>query len=142
MLILSLYKVSAVKDVYGKDLVVYDTKPIKKLEPQFLKKLDVETELPEPEPMYESEDDEITGCGGWSDRIIFNTDEFSKTDLLKKVEKNIDSIKFNNLERRVHINIILNKQTSYQTFIDILDLFDKKNSRLFGLHKETIFWIE
>jgi len=91
--------------------------------------------------MYESENDEIV-CGGWSDRIVFNTDELPKKDLLNKVDKTIDSIRLNDLERRVHINIVLNKETRYQTFIDVLDLFTKKNSMIYGLHKDQVFWIE
>jgi len=48
----------------------------------------------------------------------------------------------NDLERHVHINIVLDKKTPYQTFIDILDLFEEKNTRVYGLHKKMIFWIE
>ena len=124
------------------DFTVIDTKSIAKLEPSFLKKLDEETPLPEPEPMYESEDNEIIGCGSWSERIVFNADELSKKDLLTKVDKTIDSIRLNDLERRVHINIVLSKEASYQTFIDVLDLFYKKNSMIYGVHKDLVYWIE
>ena len=142
MLVFCVYSLYSKPIDYAIDFMVIDTKSNAKFEPDFLKKLDEETPLPEPEPMYESEDAETTSCGGWSERIVFNTNELSKTDLLKKDDKTIDSIRLHDLERRVHINIVLNKDTSYQTFIDVLDLFDKKNSRVFGLHKETIFWIE
>ena len=142
MLVFCVYSLYSKPINYAIDFMVIDTKSNAKFEPDFLKKLDEETPLPEPEPMYESEDAETTSCGGWSERIVFNTNELSKTDLLKKDDKTIDSIRLHDLERRVHINIVLNKDTSYQTFIDVLDLFDKKNSRVFGLHKETIFWIE
>jgi len=140
MLVFCVYNLSAKPTDYVVDFMVIDTKSIAELEPSFLK-LDEETPLPAPEPMYESENERII-CSGWSDRIILNTHEFSKTDLLKKVSKTIDSIRFNDLERRAHINVVIDKETSYQTFIDILDLFESKNSRVFGLNKETIFWIE
>lgn len=142
MLVFCVYSLYSKPIDYTIDFMAIDKKSNAKFEPDFLKKLDEETPLPEPEPMYESEDAETTSCGGWSERIVFNTNELSKTDLLKKVDKTIDSIRLHDLERRVHINIVLNKDTSYQTFINVLDLFDKKNSRIFGLHKETIFWIE
>lgn len=142
MLVFCVYSLYSKPIDYTINFMVIDTKSNAKFEPDFLKKLDEETPLPEPEPMYESEDAETTSCGGWSERVVFNTNELSKTDLLKKVDKTIDSIRLHDLERRVHINIVLNKDTSYQTFINVLDLFDKKNSRIFGLHKETIFWIE
>lgn len=142
MLVFCVYSLYSKPIDYAIDFMVIDTKSNAKFEPDFLKKLDEETPLPEPEPMYESEDEDIIVCGGWSERVVFNTNELSKTDLLKKVDKTIDSIRLHDLERRVHINIVLNKDTSYQTFINVLDLFDKKNSRIFGLHKETIFWIE
>ena len=142
MLVFCVYSLYSKPIYYAINFMVIDTKSNAKFEPDFLKKLDEETPLPAPEPMYESEDAETTSCGGWSERIVFNTNELSKTDLLKKVDKTIDSIRLHDLERRVHINIVLNKDTSYQTFINVLDLFDKKNSRVFWLHKETIFWIE
>ncbi len=142
MLVFCVYSLYSKPIDYAIDFMVIDTKSIAKFEPDFLKKLDEETPLPAPEPMYESEDKDIIVSGGWSERVVFNTNELSKTDLLKKVDKTIDSIILNDLERRVHINIVLNKDTSYQTFINVLDLFDKKNSMIFGLHKETIFWIE
>lgn len=142
MLVFCVYSLYSKPIDYAINFMVIDTKSNAKFEPDFLKKLDEETPLPEPEPMYESEDEDIIVCGGWSERVVFNTNELSKTDLLKKVDKTIDSIRLHDLERRVHINIVLNKDTSYQTFINVLDLFDKKNSMIFGLHKETIFWIE
>lgn len=142
MIVFCVYNLYAKPVDYAIDFTVIDTKSIAKLEPDFFENLDEETPLPAPEPMYESEDEETTDCGGWNYRIILNTDEFSKTDLLKKVDKTIDSIRLNDLERRVNINIVLNEEITYRTFIDILDLFDKKNSRVYGLHKETIFWIE
>ena len=142
MLVFCVYSLYSKPIDYAINFMVIDTKSNAKFEPDFLKKLDEETPLPEPEPMYESEDEDIIVCGGWSERVVFNTNELSKTDLLKKVDKTIDSIRLHDLDRRVHINIVLNKDTSYQTFINVLDLFDKKNSRIFGLHKETIFWIE
>lgn len=142
MLVFCVYSLYSKPIDYTIDFMVIDTKSNAKFEPDFLKKLDEETPLPEPEPMYESEDAETTSCRGWSERVVFNTNELSKTDLLKKVDKTIDSIRLHDLERRVHIDIVLNKGTSYQTFINVLDLFDKKNSMIFGLHKETIFWIE
>ena len=142
MLVFCVYSLYSKPIDYAIDFMVIDTKSNAKFEPDFLNKLDEETPLPAPEPMYESEDEDIIVCGGWSERVVFNTNELSKTDLLKKVDKTIDSIRLHDLERRVHINIVLNKDTSYQTFIDVLDLFDKKNSMVFGLHKETIFWIE
>lgn len=142
MLVFCVYSLYSKHIDYAIDFTVIDTKSTAKLEPSFLKKLDEETPLPEPEPMYESEDAETTSCGGWSERIVFNTNEFSKTELLQKVDKTIDSIRLNDLERRVHINIVLNKETSYQRFIDILDLFTKKNSMIYGVHKNEVFWIE
>lgn len=142
MLVFCVYSLYSKPADNAIDFTVIDTKSIAKLEPKFLKEYDEKTPLPAPEPMYESEDEDIISCGGWSDRIIFKTDEFSKFDLVKKVDKTIDSIRLNDLERRVHINIVLSKETPYQTFIDVLDLFYKKNSRIYGLHKETIFWIE
>ena len=142
MLVFCVYSLNAKPRSYAIDLIIIDTKPIENLEPKFLKKLDEKTPLPEPEPMYESEDNGIISCGGLSERIVFNAVELSKKELLQKVNKTIDSIRLNDLERRVHINIVLDKKTPYQTFIDFLDLFYKKNSRIYGLHKETIFWIE
>jgi len=142
MLIFCVYSLYIKPADYAIDFTVIDTKSIAELEPSFLKRLDEETPLPEPEPMYESEDEETTSCGGWNERIVFNTDEFSKADLLKKVNKTIDSIRLNDLERRVHINIVLNKEIPYQTFIDILDLFESKNSMIYGLSKKNLFWIE
>jgi len=141
MLIFCVYSLYVKPIDYAIYFTVIDTKAIAKLEPSFLKKLDEETPLPE-EPMYESADDETTSCGGWSKRIVFSTDELPKKDLLNKVDKTIDSIRLNDLERRVHINIVLDKKTPYQTFIDVLDLFTKKNSMIYGLHKNEIFWIE
>ena len=142
MLVFCVYSLYAKPRSYAIDLVIIDTKSIENLEPKFLKKLDEETPLPAPEPMYESEDDETTSCGGWSKRIVFNTVELPTKDLLNKVDKAIDSIRSNDLQRRVHINIVLTQETSYQTFIDILDLFEEKNTRVYGVHKEMIFWIE
>lgn len=142
MLIFCVYSLYAKPTIYAIDLIIIDTKPIENLEPKFLKKLDEETPLPEPEPMYESKDDETTSCGGWSKRIVFNAVELPKKDLLNKVDKTIDSIRLNDLAGRVHINIVLSKETSYQTFIDVLDLFEEKNTRVYGVHKEVIFWIE
>ena len=142
MLVFCVYSLYSKPIDYAINFMVIDTKSNAKFEPDFFKKLDEETLLPALEPMYESEDEDIIVCGGWSERVVFNTNELSKTDLLKKVDKTIDSIRLHDLDRRVHINIVLNKDTSYQTFINVLDLFDKKNSRIFGLHKETIFWIE
>ena len=124
------------------DFTVIDTKSIAKLEPSFLKKLDEEIPLPKPEPMYESEDNGTISCGGWNKRIVFNAVKLSNKDLLQKVDKIIDSIRLNDLERRVHINIALDKKTSYQTFIDILDLFEKKNSMIYGVHRDLVYWIE
>lgn len=142
MLVFCVYSLYAKPTNYAIDLTIIDTKPIKDLEPYFFKELDEKTPLPEPEPMYESEDDETTSCGGWSKRIVFNAAELSNKDLLKKVNKTIDSIRLNDLERRVHINIVLDKKTSYQTFIDILDLFEKKNSMIYGIHKDLVYWVE
>ena len=62
--------------------------------------------------------------------------------LLNTIEKTIDSIKSTNSERRISIQIFLDKHTSYQTFIDILDLFEKKQSKLYGVAKNTVFWVE
>lgn len=124
------------------DFIIRDTKQIKSLEPKFLKEYDEQTPFPEPEPMYESEDNGTISCGGWSERIVFNAVKLSKKDLLNKVNKTIDSIRFNDLEQRAHINIVLDKKTSYQTFIDILDLFEKKNSMIYGIHKDIVYWIE
>ena len=142
MLVFCVYSLYSKPIDYAINFMVIDTKSIAKFEPDFLKKLDEETPLPEPEPMYESENDETTSCGGWSKRIVFNAAELSKKDLLTKVDKTIDSIRLNDLERRVHINIVLDKKALYQTFIDILDLFAKKNSMVYGLHKNEVFWIE
>lgn len=110
MLIFCVYSLYAKPISYAIDLIIIDTKPIENLEPEFLKELDEKTPLPEPEGMYESEDDETTSCGGWSKRIVFNTVELPTKDLLNKVDKTIDSIRLNDLERRVHINIVLEKK--------------------------------
>jgi len=142
MLVFCVYSLYVKPRSYAIDLVIIDTKSIENLEPKFLKKLDEKTPLPELEPMYESEDDETTSCGGWSKRIVFNAVELPTKDLLNKVDKAIDSIRSNDLQRRVHINIVLTQETSYETFIDILDLFAKKNSMIYGLHKNEVFWIE
>ena len=137
-----VYSLYAEPTSYAIDLMIIDTKAIENLEPSFLKKLDKETPLPAPAPMYSSESDEINSCGDWSKRIVLSVEDFSKKELLDTVDKTIDSIRLNDLERRVHINIVLTQETSYQTFIDILDLFAKKNTRVYGVHKEMIFWIE
>ncbi len=142
MLALCVYSLYTKPTRYAIDLIIIDTKPIENLEPKFLKELDEKTPLPEPEPMYESEDDETTSCGGWSKRIVFNAVELPKNDLLNKIDKTIDSIRLNDLERPVHINIVLDKKIRYQTFIDILDLFEKKNSMIYGVHKDLVYWIE
>ena len=97
MLIFCVCSLYAKPTSYAIDLIIIDTKPIENLEPQFLKEYDEKTPLPAPEPMYESENEETTSCGGWSDWIVFSADEFSKTDLLKKVDKTIDSIRLNDL---------------------------------------------
>ena len=142
MLIFCVYWVLVKPSYYCHDFHLYDTEAIASLEPKFLK--DLKNELPEIEiPMYVSEDDNtIIVCGGWSERIVLSVEYFSKKELLDTVDKTIDSIRVNNLERHVHINIVLSKETSYQTFIDILDLFAKKNSMIYGLHKNEVFWIE
>jgi len=142
MLIFCAYNLYSKPIDYAIPFTVIDTNSIAKLEPSFLKKLDEETPLPAPEPKHESEDDETTSCGGSSKSIVFNAVELPTKDLLNKVDKAIDSIRSNDLQRRVHINIVLTKETSYQTFIDILDLFAKKNSMIYGLHKNEVFWIE
>lgn len=142
MLMFCVYNLYSKPIDYAIDLIVIDTKSIAKLEPSFLKKLDEETPLPAPEPMYSSESDGMNSCGGWSKRIVLNVEDFSKKELLDTVDRTIDSIRLNDLERRVHINIVLTQETSYQTFIDILDLFAMKNSRVYGLHKSEVFWIE
>ncbi|WLD22903.1 hypothetical protein NU10_09240 [Flavobacterium dauae] len=142
MLVFCVYSLYAKPTNYAIDFTIIDTKSVKKLEPKFLKEYGEKTSLPEPEPMYESEDNGTTSCGGWSERIVFNAVELSKNGLLNKVDKTIDSIRLNDLERHVHINIVLDKKTPYQTFIDVLDLFAKKNSMLYGVHKDVVFWIE
>lgn len=142
ILIFCVYNLYSKPIDYAITFTVIDTNSIAKLEPSFLKKLDEETPLPAPEPMYSSESDEINSCGGWSKRIVFNAVELPTKDLLNKVDKTIDSIRLNDLERRAHINIVLDKKTPYPTFIDILDLFAKKNSMVYGLHKDEVFWIE
>lgn len=142
MLMFCVYNLYSKPIDYAIHFTVIDTKSIAKFEPSFLKKLDEEVPLPAPEPMYESGDDKTTSCGGWSKRIVFNAVELPKKDLLNKVDKTIDSIRLNDLQRYVQINIVLTQETSYQTFIDILDLFAKKNSMVYGLHKNEVFWIE
>ena len=138
ILVCCIYKIFLKQENYGWDLVVYDTKPIAGLEPEFLK--DIENPL-EPEPIPFSEDNEITNCYPGKE-IIFSAYELPNQILLNTIEKTIDSIKLNNLERRVSIQIVLDKYTSYQTFIDILDLFEKKQSKLYGVAKNTVFWVE
>ena len=125
MLIFCAYNLYSKPLDYAITFTVIDTKSIAKLEPSFLKELDKEIPLPAPAPMYESEDDETTSCGGWSKRIVFNAVELPTKDLLNKVDKTIDSIRLNDLERLTHINIVLDKK-NYQSFIDILDFFKKK----------------
>jgi len=49
--------------------------------------------LPQPEPMYSSESDEINSCGGWSKRIALNVEDFSNLVLLNRVDRTIDSIR-------------------------------------------------
>lgn len=138
MLILCVYKVFVVKDIYGKELVVYDTKPIEKLEPNFLKGIDNPLE---PEPMF-FEDEDIANCGGYIKSVTLNIDKLSNYILLSKINTTIDSIRSSNLERRVNIKVVLRKETPYQTFIDVLDIFETKQSVLYGVAKDTLFWIE
>lgn len=110
MLIFCAYNLYSKPLDYAITFTVIDTKSIAKLEPSFLKELDKEIPLPAPAPMYESEDDETTSCGGWSKRIVFNAVELPTKDLLNKVDKTIDSIRLNDLERLAHINIVLDKK--------------------------------
>src|SRR5690554_4370019 len=115
ILVCCIYKIFLKQENYSWDVVVYDTKPVAGLEPEFLK--DIENPL-EPEPIPFSEDNEITKCYHGKE-IIFSVYELPNQILLNTIEKTIDSIKLNNLERRVSIQIVLDKHTSYQTFIDI-----------------------
>src|SRR5690554_8038382 len=138
ILICCIYKIFLKQENYGWNLVVYDTKPIAGLEPEFLKDIENPLEL---EPIPFLEDNEITNCY-LGKEITFSTCELPNQILLNTIEKTIDSIKWNNLERHVSIQIVLDKHTSYQTFIDILDLFEKKQSKLYGVAKNTVFWVE
>ena len=138
MLILCVCKVFVVKDIYGKELVVYDTKPIEKLEPNFLKGIEDHLEL---EPIFLDDKNTII-CGGYSESVMINIDAFLNNTSLNKIGKTIDSIRSHNLERRVNIKVVLRKETPYQTFIDVLDIFETKQSMLYGVEKDTLFWIE
>lgn len=117
MLIFCAYNLYSKPLDYAITFTVIDTKSIAKLEPSFLKELDKEIPLPAPAPMYESEDDETTSCGGWSKRIVFNAVELPTKDLLNKVDKTIDSIRLNDLERLAHINIVLDKKKTTKALL-------------------------
>lgn len=83
MLIFCAYNLYSKPLYYAIDFTIINTNSIAKLEPSFLKKLDEEIPLPAPEPMYSSESDEITSCGGWSERIVLSVDKFSKKELFR-----------------------------------------------------------
>ncbi|HUH26253.1 MAG TPA: hypothetical protein VLY87_06470 [Flavobacterium sp.] len=134
-----LYKSVVIDEVYGRDFYVYDTKSIESEEPEYLKEID---DPLEPMSIFWDKDDVTIWCPvDYVQTITINVDDFSNQKLLNTIDKTIDSVKFNNL-KNTNIHIVLNKQTSYQTFIDILDVFDKKQSLLYGVVKDTVFWIE
>ncbi|WKW45455.1 hypothetical protein P3875_06600 [Myroides sp. JBRI-B21084] len=142
LLIFCVYRLYVIPNNYGINFTVIDTNSNLSLEPIFLKEIDKITPLPGPEPMYVSLNDDTTGCGGWRDQVVLKANELSLQDLLKKVDKTIDSIRLHDLQRKVNLEIKFSNNTKYQTFISILDLFEHKNSMIYGLHKENIYWIE
>lgn len=117
-----------------------------------MKNLELNENLPEPEhyqpseillPKYRSDENSvITDC--WADFskvIVIDANTVASNQLLKSIETTIDSINKNDL-KYVNIEIKYDEQKlSYQKFIDILDLFEEKNSMLYGVYKDDIFWI-
>ena len=119
--------------LYTRDFAIYDTKPDPALEPLFLKNKD----FPEmPEPITFSEDD---GCIGYREEKILAYAITPHNVLLKQLGNAIDSLQLNKITYR-SIKIVLNKKTTYQNVIDILDLFDRKQSKIYAVVKDSIYW--
>lgn len=124
------------KQLYYHDFTIMDTKPNPNKEPCFLKDLE---QLPEPEPMYGS--DEENNCYSSKEAVVIETKNDTSQNIIKTISKKIDSLKVNNIKHvNIEIKCDLNK-LSYQFFIDILDLFEKKDAKIYGVHKDVIFWI-
>lgn len=140
------------RQFYYVDFVLDDLNADKNAKPDFLKKLELNENLPEPEyyqpsdillPNYRSDENSvITDC--WADFskvVVIDANKAASNQLIKSIETTIDSINKNDLK---YVNIEIKydeKKLSYQTFIDILDLFEKKDTKIYGLHKNVIFWI-
>lgn len=130
------------RQFYYVDFVLHDLNTDENTKPDFLKKLEASGEFPE-EPKYRSDENSvITDC--WADFskvIVIDANTVASNQLLKSIETTIDSINKNDL-KYVNIEIKYDEnKLSYQTFIDILDLFEEKNSMLYGVYKDDIFWI-
>lgn len=130
------------RQFYYVDFVLNDLNADLNAMPDFLKKLEALGKLPE-EPQYRSDENSvITDC--WADFskvIVIDANTVASNQLLKSIGTTIDSINKNDL-KYVNIEIKYDEnKLSYQTFIDILDLFEEKNSMLYGVYKDDIFWI-
>lgn len=130
------------RQFYYVDFVLNDLNADLNAKPDFLKKLEALGKLPE-EPQYRSDENSvITDC--WADFskvIVIDANTVASNQLLKSIGTTIDSINKNDL-KYVNIEIKYDEnKLSYQTFIDILDLFEEKNSMLYGVYKDDIFWI-
>lgn len=130
------------RQFYYVDFVLNDLNADLNAMPDFLKKLEALGKLPE-EPQYRSDENSvITDCwGGFSKVVVIDANKVASNQLLKSIGTTIDSINKNDL-KYVNIEIKYDEnKLSYQTFIDILDLFEEKNSMLYGVYKDDIFWI-
>ncbi len=121
--------------LYYHDFTIMDTKPNLNKEPYFLKDLE---ELPEPEPYCS---DEESNCYSSKEAVVIETKNYMSQNLIEAISRKIDSLKVNNIK---HVNIEIKcdlNEFTYQSFIDILDLFEKKDAKIYGVHKDVIFWI-
>ena len=142
LFVLCLVKLKFQSQLYYVDFVLNDLNAKEDFKPDFLKKMEASKNLPE-EPKYRSDEEStITDC--WADLskvVVIDANKIAPNQLVRTVETTIDSIKQNNLN---YVNIEIKydgNKLSYQSFIDILDLLEKKNSMLYGVHKDVIYWI-
>lgn len=152
LFVLCLVKLKFQSQLYYVDFVLNDLNAEDAFKPDFLKKMEASENLSECEiyqpieiilPRYKSDEEStITDC--WADFskvIVIDANKIASNQLLLTVETTIDSIKQNNLN---YVNIEIKydgNKLYYQSFIDILDLLEKKNSMLYGVHKDVIYWI-
>ena len=123
------------KQLYYHDFTIMDTKPNLNKEPYFLKDLE---ELPEPEPYGSNKEN---NCYSSKEAIVVETKNDTAQNLIEAISRKIDSLKVNNIK---HVNIEIKcdlNEFTYQSFIYILDLFEKKDTKIYGVHKDVIFWI-